>query len=237
MGKYATTLLLLILVLSLALAGCSGKEPAASQITPNTTSGAVETTAPLEETPASLGRLEGGTYTNTYAGYGCELDSNWVYYGAEELQELPENIQEQLAGSELGDSLEGVNQIIDMEAENATDLTSFNVLYTKLGLEERLAYAVLGDEGIADSVLSQKKALNEAYTQAGIVLLSMEKREVTFLGQPRIAVWTEAFNAGIPQYALHLYDFTRGQYGVTLTLTSYVEDNTESLLDLFYAVS
>ncbi len=238
MRKRGTILILFILVLSFVLAGCGGEEPAAGQITPNTTGAAVvETTAPLEEAPASLGRLEGGTYTNTYAGYGCELDSSWVYYGAEELQELPENIQEQLAGSELGDSMEGISQITDMKAENATDLTTINVLYTKLGLEERLAYAVLSEEDIADTILSQQEALTEAYSQMGIEVLSMEKREVTFLGQPRIAVWTETNAQGIPYYILQLADYSRGQYGVTLTLASYVEDNTESLLDLFYAVS
>ena len=102
MRKHGSILILFILVLSFVLAGCGGEEPAAGQITPNTTGAAVvETTAPLEEAPASLGRLEGGTYTNTYAGYGCELDANWVYYSAEELQALPENINELLADTDL----------------------------------------------------------------------------------------------------------------------------------------
>ena len=33
-----------------------------------------------DEHPLSLVRLEGGIYTNTYAGFGCELDSSWTFY-------------------------------------------------------------------------------------------------------------------------------------------------------------
>ena len=39
---------------------------------------------------------------------------------------------------------------------------------------------------------------------------------------------------GVPYYTLQLFDYRLGQYSVTLTLASFVEDNTESLLDLFY---
>ena len=40
----------------------------------------------------------------------------------------------------------------------------------------------------------------------------------------------------IPYYTLQLFDYHLGQYSVTLTLASYVEDNTTQLLDLFYEV-
>ena len=190
----------------------------------------------MTEKPASLGRLEGGVYTNTYAGYGCELDANWVYYSAEELQALPENINELLADTDLADSMEDVFQIMDMKAENAQDLTTINVLYTKLGLEERLAYMVLSEEAFVDAVLAQKDTLIQGYAQAGIDVSSMEKTQVTFLGETHYAVHTQAATQGVPYYILQVFDYTLGQYGVTLTLSSYVEDITQELLNLFYSV-
>ena len=223
-------ILVFALLLCLVLSGCGGKDPVPGTVTPNTT-------VPAEtEKPASLGRLEGGVYTNTYAGYGCELDANWVYYSAEELQALPENINELLADTDLADSMEDVFQIMDMKAENAQDLTTINVLYTKLGLEERLAYMVLSEEAIVDGVLTQKDALIAGYAQAGIDVSSMEKTQVTFLGETHYAVHTQAATQGVPYYILQVFDYTLGPYGVTLTLSSYVEDITQELLNLFYSV-
>ena len=222
--------LVFALLLCLVLSGCGGKDPVPGTVTPSTTVPAVT------EKPASLGRLEGGVYTNTYAGYGCELDANWVYYSAEELQALPENINELLADTDLADSMEDVFQIMDMKAENAQDLTTINVLYTKLGLEERLAYMVLSEEAIVDGVLTQKDALIAGYAQAGIEVTSMEKTQVTFLGETHYAVHTQAATQGVPYYILQVFDYTLGSYGVTLTASSYVEDVTQDLLNLFYSV-
>ena len=132
--------------------------------------------------------------------------------------------------------MEDVFQIMDMKAENAQDLTTINVLYTKLGLEERLAYMVLSEEAIVDGVLTQKDALIAGYAQAGIDVSSMEKTQVTFLGETHYAVHTQAATQGVPYYILQVFDYTLGQYGVTLTLSSYVEDITQELLNLFYSV-
>ena len=132
--------------------------------------------------------------------------------------------------------MEDISQIMDMKAENAQDLTTINVLYTKLGLEERLAYMVLSEEAIVDGVLTQKDALIAGYAQAGIDVSSMEKTQVTFLGETHYAVHTQAATQGVPYYILQVFDYTLGQYGVTLTLSSYVEDITQELLNLFYSV-
>lgn len=159
-------LLTMLLVLTVMLAGCGDKqENIAGTITPNETQTATE--AAVEENPVSLGQLEGGVYTNTYAGFGCELDSEWVYYSAEQLQELPENVEQLIQDSELGDAIADATQIFDMQAENITDLTTMNVVYTKLGVQERLAYAMMSEKQILDLILEQIDTLTEAYTQAG----------------------------------------------------------------------
>lgn len=229
MKKFTAILLILLLLL---MAGCSGgdENPAGTIET------ILPTEAPADEPSVSLGRMEGGVYTNPYAGYGCQLDAEWTFYTAEELQEIPENIGEIFADSDLIDADTYLNQITDMMAENVNDLTTINVLYTKMSMQERLLYAAMSDEAVLDTVLEQKDMMVDAYQQAGYQVESMEKVTVTFLGRECPALYTVMTVEGVSYYTLQLFDYQAGQYGVTLTLASFLEDKTAQLLELFYAV-
>lgn len=229
-------LICLLMILSLLLCGCSGQKdaPVSGQVTSQETEAAQVTTEP--ERNASLGRIEDGVYTNEYVGFGCELDSSWVFYSAEELQQLPENIAQMLEGTEVGDTMSEITQITDMMAENEAELTTMNVLYTKLSVQERLAYALLSEREILEQVLEQKDMLISSYAQAGIEVSDMEIVTVSFLGQERSAVLTTATVQGVPYYILQLYHYDLGQYGVVVTFSSFLEDNTRSMLDLFYSI-
>lgn len=236
----------LALALALALlAGCGGPaSPAAGTVEPGPSAsapaGTVETLPPAEqqneETPVSLGRIEGGVYTNTYAGFGCELDANWEFYTAEELQELPEDVKALLEDSDLGDTVDSLNQISDMKAENVEELTTINVLYTQLDAQSRLAYLVMSEEDIVDVMLEQSEVLMSTYAQMGMDVEAMEKVEVDFLGEKHFGMRTSGNQSGIPFFMLQLIDYKLGRYGVTTTLCSYVEDKTEDLAALFYKV-
>lgn len=232
--------ILAILMVVLLLAGCSGEaEDVGGKITPaeNATEAAVSATeAPEESGSVSLGRMEGGVYVNEYAGYSCELDENWQFYTAEELQELPSNVAELMEGSELAETADFLAQITDMMAENVNDMTSINVLYQKLGMQERLAYAALDEKTILEMTLAQKDTMIDAYAQAGIMVSDMTMTTVTFLGQERSALLTSSTIQDIPYYTLQIFDYHLGQYSVTLTLASYMENNTEQLLELFSPV-
>ena len=167
----------------------------------------------------------------------CDLNSNWTFYSAEELQDLPENVKEMLADTEIGDSMEGVTQFTDMMAENVEKLATVNVLYQKLSMQERLAYSLLDDEQVLDEMLKLQDVMIEAYTQMGMEVESLEKTTVTFLGQERTALRTVSSVEGIAQYILQVYDYRLGQYSVTLTATTFGEDNTQWVLDQFYSLN
>lgn len=247
-----TIALLLVLVLTLGLLGC-GKEdtPVSGKVTPATEAATApmgnveaipETTEPVPETteaavedkPVTLGRMEGGVYTNEYIGIGCTLDANWTFYTAEELQELPAQTNELLQDTEYADA--GLRQIADMMAENVNDMSNMNIQYTKLNMQERLVYATMDYEDFADMILGQSDSMAQAYAQAGIENAVLEKVTVKYLGQDRIAIRTSATIEGYPYYILQVFEHDIGQYYVTITLSSIFEDTTESMLDLFYAL-
>lgn len=222
--------LAMVLALAVVFAGCGGEsqEEVSGDLAP------AATTEPAEEKNVSMGVLEGGTYTNEYAGFGFTLDSAWTIYPAEELQELPENVKEMFEGTDM----EGVeiNQFTDVMAENVDALTTMNVLYQKVSLQERLAYAVMDDEAIIDATLSQYDTMVQAYANGGIMVESMDKKTVTFLGEERLALYTVSTFQDVPYYILQIYDYDLGAYAIVTTFASYWEDNTESMLELFYKV-
>ena len=233
MKKRSVLALLLAVMMILSLfAGCGKKEVPSGEINP-----ADSSAQPAEPRKVSLGRIEGGEYTNSYAGYGCTLDSSWFFYSAEELQEMPENVRELLADSEMGELMaQEYPQITDMMAENAAQLTTINVLYTQIPLSEQITYAAMTQEEAVDATLAQKDMMISGYESAGILVNSMEKVVVPFLGEDRPAIKTTATVEGMDYYILQIFDYGWGTYGVTLTISSFLEDKTESTLDLFFPV-
>ena len=225
-------LLALMLVLAVMLAGCAeSAEDVAGNVAPNQAA-----TEAAEENPVSLGRMDGGVYTNSYAGFGCTLDDSWTFYSAEELQALPENVNEVLKDTEIGDAMEGVEQITDMMAENMETFSSMNLLYQKMDAQTRLVYGMMSEESIADAMLAQSDTMIAAYAQAGMDVTSLEKVTVTVLGEERIALRTEGTMQDIPFYMVQVFDYNQGSYSITLTMTSYMEDKTADMLALFYEV-
>ena len=223
-------------ILGLLLCGCGGQAPA-GEVTPLTEAPTEVSTEVQEEKTLSMGREEGGVYTNPYAGFGCQFDSNWSVYTAEELQELPDMVYSTIEGSQLESIMENYPQIFDLQAENVNDLLAVNVVYTKVGLQERLLYAAQTEEETVDSILSQADMIKESYGQAGMEVVSMEKVKVSFLGEEHYAIRTVSNAQGVAIYMLQIANFDLGAYGINLTATSYVEDNVQSVLDLFYPVA
>lgn len=226
--------LVFLTILALLLAGCGTSAPESSVA--GTVEPTAESAAPAE-TPVTMGRLEGGSYINDYTGYACELDSNWTFYSAEELQELPDNVKELIADTEMADVIGDVPQFTDMMAENVNDMITINALYQKHTLQERLGFAMLTDTELVDGTLEQQDMMVEAYAQAGMDVESMKRITVTFLGQEREALRTVGTVAGAPFYMVQIFDYHLGQYSVTLTINSYMEDKTQQTLDLFYPVN
>ena len=248
--------LILALILTFGLTACGGskepvdQKPVENQSTAAPTQASTEapteaateapteapTESPVADKELSIGTVEGNVYTNRYLGIGCTLDSSWTLKSAQELQQLPADVADLFSGSELGDKLADVQQLTDMLAENVTDMSTMNVLYTKLTMQQRLLYAIMTDEQVVDATLEQKDVMAETYAQAGMTVKSMEKVTVTFLGEDRVALYTVMDAYGMNYYVLQLFDYGLGEFGGTITLGSFGEDKTSDMLDLFYKV-
>lgn len=201
-----------------------------------TTPDDTESTEPVDTgKEVSLGAMQGGVYTNEYIGFTCTLNENWTFKTSEELQELPENVSEILSNTDYAEN--AVNQIFDMQAENLTDLTSMNVVYTKLSATDRIAYLGMTEEEIVDTFVGEKDNMITAYAQAGIDVSDIEKVQVEFCGETRFATLTTATVNGAAYYILQLFDYHLGNYGVTITFASFVENGTSDLLALCSAIN
>lgn len=224
MKRNTIRLIALILALMLALCACGGQDTVSGTVTP------AATEAPEKE--MSLGRIEGGSYTNDYVGFTMELGGDWVFYSAEELQDIPENVAEMFKDSELGEQINPLDQFTDMMAESVEELATINVLCQKLDMQTRLAYAALDEEAILNLVLGQSDQMMEAYAAAGIAVEKMETVKVTFLGQERTALKTYGSVQGVAYYTLQVFEYHLGKYSVTITFASYIDDKTDSLVAL-----
>ena len=222
-----------LLVMAMLLAGCgkgNNEQPGTTIQTPTETTEQVK----LPERNVQMGTLEGGSYINEYVGIGIDMDASWSVVPAEQLQDLPENVRDMFKGTDLEDVQ--LTQFTDVMAENIDKMVNFNILYQKLGMKDRLAYAVMSEEQILDSILAMSDTLVDAYANAGIAVESVEKKNISFLGEDRVAMYTVASVQGIPYYILQLYYYNLGAYSVTLTVGSFVEDNSQSVLELFYSL-
>ena len=91
------------------------------------------------------------------------------------------------------------------------------------------------------TTLSKAGFVDAVHGKGGGYRLSRKPEEYTIgsilkLTEGSLAV-ASCTTQGVPYYTLQLFDFALGQYSVTLTLASFVEDNTTGMLELFYPVS
>ena len=254
MKKFLAFLMAALMVFSMV--ACSAKKeeeaPPKSELTPVTTEATTGEEAPATEPatepvtepvttePAetkdmvSLGQMNGGVYTNTYAGFQCTLGSDWTFMSAEQLQELPGLAAEMLEGSAFDADDIALSMIADMMAENVTTMCTMNVQYQKTDAAMRAVYLSMNEEQLLKTMLAEvKDSMVATYAQSGITVSSMEAKAVTFLGEQHYALYTVADESGVPYYVLQMFDYSKGSYGIILTLGSFVEDNTASMLGLF----
>lgn len=186
-----------------------------------------------EKKEVSFGKIENGVYSNAYMGLSCYLDTDWEYYSASELQDMEGVALDALKGSELEKFVEKAEYVMDMKAECVKDMTTINVVYTKLSKQEQARYDGLSDKEIVEKTLSGIDLVADSYAQAGMTVKSATEKTVYFLGEKRTALYMISEAMGTSYYTLQLYDYHTGEYATSLTLASFGQDKTMELLNLF----
>ncbi len=181
----------------------------------------------------SFGTWEGQTYTNEYLGLTCTFDSDWMIYSASELQEIDSSVEDMLEQTDIAKYLEDMMFFKDMMAENAKELTSVNITYSKMSEQEKKYYASMTEKEIVSKSNSSMELLGNTYEQMGMTLKEEAVREIFFLGEMRSVQYLHFDYMGMPYYAIQIYNYHSGDYSTVLTLSSFREDKTTELLNMF----
>lgn len=182
---------------------------------------------------SSLGTWNGKTYTNEYAGFKITFDNNWTYLSANELQEMPDTIQGLVDDTTLGQLMTQFTQVMDLNAADNLTGNSTNVVYQNIPAEQKSLLAGMSDEEVVELQLMSKELLEETYAAMGIEVTTMEKTTVNFLGKTVYALKTTASYSGLDVYMVQLAWYNLGDWSVSLTITTYINDATQEVLNMY----
>ena len=213
------TAMLLVLVLMLSLCACGEKN----------VSGTVSPQEEQTEVDFQLGVTTGGKYESTFLGIGCSLDDSWSFASQEELAQMIGTTAEMFDNEEYAEQMKNTDMFYDMAAAADDGLVNINIIIQNMGLLYGMA---LSEEKYIE--ISQE-GLEEQLSSAGFTLEGAEAGTVTFAGQERSGLHITCTYQGIAYYCQQVY-IKQGNYMSVITLASFFEDDTDSMLDYFYAV-
>lgn len=208
-----------LLVLALALTGCGAAE-------------AVKEAVKAEERAVTAGVVADGVYTNEYVGVRFTAPE-WTMLGAQDLQNDLEDVNELLKGTEVGDAMAKVEQFMDLQAADPTQMMNVNVVYTKMKPLEAARYADMDEGAIIDETLEMTDAMMESYAAAGIEVESIEKATLFYAGQDHASIKMVGSIQGIPCYMAQVIDCKAGAYNVVTTIMTIQEDRTAEVAEMF----
>lgn len=208
----------------LCLTGCSGKTPsAADKIKGRKVANTVieETSLPAEtEEILSEGYIEGNRYIDETSGIAYDFDDDWtlsIKYRGEELEEDDPLFQSFFAG-------------------NNKTFQSLNIKYVELTEQERNEIRYLPADEQLDIVWEDKEYILEQFEQMGMVVESVEKVPVMFLGEETVGILYNYYAENVSYYMLQYVSLSLGDYSVVFTCGSPFENTTQELLSSFYAI-
>lgn len=237
MKKLIAFMLAALMVLSLA--ACGGDKPAPTTV-PATDSPGTPTTAPTtapttvpETTEAvqqgsKLGVVEGNTYTNSFLGITVTLDENWTFANDEEMAQIRGMTMDAMNDENLSQMLETSGAVMDMYAMDAEGRT-VNIVLENLNILQSVA---LTEKAYIDATAGQLSPMLESM---GFSIVNAETTEITFAGESHAAIKIHASVQGVDIYETVVV-VKQGNYIASITVASYDQDTTASVLDQFTAI-
>ena len=227
------TAMLLTLLMLLTMAACGQKEPeqTGGTVEPGATpdqsvTGQVDAAEQGGGTP-ELGAVNGGTYTNTFAGIGCTLDETWVFYTEEQIAEINGFLTEGTSDEDMKKLMEENQSVQDMYATSTDGLMTMNVVFQNMGL---LFGTTMSAHEYAELSAQQ---LPDAMSTYGFENVTAAVTTTEFAGADCPAVALTATVQDTPMYELVIC-LKQGNYIYCVTLCSYTEDVTADMAALFH---
>ena len=231
-GIKRTLSLLLLVVLLLLPAGCK-KDPddVSGSLVPDSQP-SQESSASTEESEdeaLSIGQVNGGRYENKYFGFGCSLDSTWTYASQEQLQAQNGLTAEMFDDEALQEQLRNSNMFYDMMAATSDLSLNINVVVQNMG---QLYGSILSEDTIVQQTI---KTLPDQLAASGMSVTSCKAADVEFAGATHKAIRLTSIVQDMQVYQICVF-IKRGGYIANITLTSFTDNTTDTLLKLFYGV-
>ncbi len=221
---------IMALIAALAVLSClaaCGTDPGGT-ITPKDSATPTPTAEAEQEPEFSVGGVSGNVYTNKFLGIGCELDSSWHINDEEEIKELNSSVMSVLDG-DFAKQAEAADYFYDMVAAKTDSTANINIILTKLSLKEAL---------LTDIEASVKQGLEEArtgYENMGYTDYNYVIGKAEFVGKQQVCAHITAKINGIDLNAKQI-TFIKGNYSVSVTVTTFINDTCDDILSMFYAL-
>ena len=233
MKKLFAMLMALTILMTMAACGQQAPDAAGGTVDPGAvadqgTSGQVDMPADDAGTP-ELGSVNGGTYTNEFAGIGCTLDATWTFYTEAQIAEINGFLTEGTSDEEMRQLMEENQSVYDMYASSTDGLMTMNVVFQNMGL-------LFGTTMSAqDYVELSAEQLPDAMGTYGFEDVTASVTTAEFAGAECPAIAITATVQDTPMYEL-LVCMKEGNYIYCVTLCSYTEDVTAQMAALFYTL-
>ncbi len=238
---------LLAAIMLLALAACTPKtdptepseaKPAATTAQPTTPqpTEAKPTTPPPSTAPAEeedapqLGKYDGNTYRNDFLKMQCNFPESWVLASKEELAQLSNLTASIMDDEKFAEAIKNSGTVFALYAVDSENGYTLNICLENLGL---LYGSILSEQAYAEAAI---KELPEGLESAGMTDVQTEIGKTTFLGEEHTCIRVSGNVQGIPFYELLVCQKV-GRYVALTTIGTYLEDNTEDLLDIFKPIA
>lgn len=177
----------------------------------------------------SRGVITENTYENEFLGLGVTLDENWVFYTDEQIAALY-GLTTEMLGDDFEEYLKTATVIYDMQVIHKFNAANINVNFEKL--------SALGDVQTANMevfVSSIMPTVANSLETIGCTDVSYELCDIKIGDKTFEGAKTKATLSGLQLYQTVVCIKCDG-YIANISVTSYLEDTTDSILKNFYTL-
>lgn len=182
----------------------------------------------VNEKAFSMGKIDGCVYESEFIGIGCELEDEWAFMSDEEIKEL-NNITADVAGEEYEELMEDAELIYDMYAIGGNQLDSINVNL------EKYDKATLDSLVIEDALENTIPILEESFGNIGYTDIETYLDKINIEEEEFTCLYLTGEIEGVRIYQ-KVFPIKCNGYLANVTITTYGEDNVDSLAERFYFV-